>query len=77
MRSLAPAEVALVHHVTVVRLARRLLEAAEFTCRLMTKPAPSWLRAWGPTAPGRATPGHRASVAAHRVKISAYRAGSD
>ncbi|MFH8490925.1 hypothetical protein [Streptomyces longisporoflavus] len=26
-------------------MTRRLLETAEFTCRLMTKPAPSWLRA--------------------------------
>ncbi|WP_328634800.1 DUF6461 domain-containing protein [Streptomyces sp. NBC_00356] len=39
------ARVALAHHVTAVRLTRRLLETAEFTCGLMTKPAPSWLRA--------------------------------
>ncbi|CAM5231832.1 hypothetical protein STENM36S_00935 [Streptomyces tendae] len=31
----------------------------------------------GPAVPARAAPGHGASVAAHRVKISAYRAGSD
>nr|WP_281182518.1 DUF6461 domain-containing protein [Streptomyces sparsogenes] len=41
-----PAKFALAHHVTGVRLTRRLLETAEFTCGLVTKsPATSWLRA--------------------------------
>lgn len=35
------------------------------------------LRGSGPTTPARAAPGHGASAAAHRVKISTYRAGAD
>lgn len=38
------AKFALAHHVTGVRLTRRLLERAEFTCGLVPKPVPSWLR---------------------------------
>ncbi|MFH8978540.1 DUF6461 domain-containing protein [Streptomyces sp. NPDC017890] len=46
VKSLTPAKFALAHHVTGVRLTRRLLETAEFTCGLVTKrPATSWLRA--------------------------------
>ncbi|MFD8431987.1 DUF6461 domain-containing protein [Streptomyces coelicoflavus] len=45
VKSLIPAKFALAHHVTGVRLTRRLLETAEFTCGLVTKPVPSWLRA--------------------------------
>ncbi|WP_308408183.1 DUF6461 domain-containing protein [Streptomyces mayonensis] len=45
VKSLTPAKFALAHHVTGVRLTRRLLETAEFTCGLVTKPVPSWLRA--------------------------------
>ncbi|WP_405698864.1 DUF6461 domain-containing protein [Streptomyces coelicoflavus] len=45
VKSLIPAKFALAHHVTGVRLTRRLLETAEFACGLVTKPVPSWLRA--------------------------------
>ncbi|WP_240330595.1 DUF6461 domain-containing protein [Streptomyces sp. CB09001] len=46
VKSLTPAKFALAHHVTGVRLTRRLLETAEFTCGLVPKrPATSWLRA--------------------------------
>ncbi|WP_345964514.1 DUF6461 domain-containing protein [Streptomyces sp. BRB040] len=45
VKSLIPAKFALAHHVTGVRLTRRLLETAEFTGGLVTKPVPSWLRA--------------------------------
>ncbi|MFF0537238.1 DUF6461 domain-containing protein [Streptomyces coelicoflavus] len=45
VKSLTPAKFALAQHVTGVRLTRRLLETAEFTCGLVTKPVPSWLRA--------------------------------
>ncbi|MFE0420445.1 DUF6461 domain-containing protein [Streptomyces tendae] len=44
-KSLTPAKFALAHHVTGVRLTRRLLERAEFTCGLVAKkPAASWPR---------------------------------
>ncbi|GAA2281228.1 hypothetical protein GCM10010415_57580 [Streptomyces atrovirens] len=46
VKSLTAAKFALAHHVTGVRLTRRLLETAEFTRGLVTKrPATSWLRA--------------------------------
>ncbi|MFD0454957.1 DUF6461 domain-containing protein [Streptomyces violaceoruber] len=45
VKSLTRAKFALAHHVTGVRLTRRLLETAEFTCGLVTKrPAISWPR---------------------------------
>lgn len=45
VKSLTRAKFALAHHVTGVRLTRRLLETAEFTCGLVTKrPAVSWPR---------------------------------
>ncbi|PSK51506.1 hypothetical protein B0E38_04961 [Streptomyces sp. 111WW2] len=37
VKSLTRAKFALAHHVTGVRLTRRLLETAEFTCGLVTK----------------------------------------
>ncbi|MFD5454730.1 DUF6461 domain-containing protein [Streptomyces olivaceus] len=40
----ALANFALAHHVTGVRLTRRLLETAEFTCGFVPQPVPSWLR---------------------------------
>lgn len=45
VKSLTRAKFALAHHVTGVRLTRRLLETAEFTCGLVTtRPAISWPR---------------------------------
>jgi hypothetical protein len=46
MKSFTAAKFALAHYVSGVRLTRRFLERAEFTCGLVPRnPAASWLRA--------------------------------